>query len=219
MKRTRLKNLDCLAIGLMALFALDRFLKLASVIHFFRRPLPPEPQEWPSLTLFQPITRGVSGLPEQLRSRARLSYELRASQGGNNPAAIQHLLICDANDSESQAEIRALLDEFPALQAELILVESKEGTVASKTEKLLAAIPHAKSEVFWFVDDDIGLRPSALRLMIPFLYQPGVGAVFGLACYTNWRTTWSSLMSGFVNTNALLSYIPLTYLTTPFTIT
>jgi ceramide glucosyltransferase len=43
--------------------------------------------------------------------------------------------------------------------------------------------------------------------------------VFGLACYTNWRTFWSSAMSSFVNANALLSYIPLTYLTEPFAIT
>ena len=59
----------------------------------------------------------------------------------------------------------------------------------------------------------------AARLIIPYLYQPGAGAVFGLACYTNWRTLWSSLMSMFVNANALLSYIPITYLTAPYTIT
>jgi ceramide glucosyltransferase len=53
----------------------------------------------------------------------------------------------------------------------------------------------------------------AARILIPFLYQPQVGAVFGLACYTNWRALWSSLMSGFVNANALLSYIPISYLT------
>jgi ceramide glucosyltransferase len=137
----------------------------------------------------------------------------------NYPSSIQHLLICDAHDSEMLAECRALLAEFPELQAEIIMVETNKGIVASKTEKLLAALPHAAGEVFWFLDDDVALRPMAARLMIPYLYQPGVGAVFGLACYINWRTLWSSLMSIFVNANALLSYIPITYLTEPYTIT
>lgn len=209
MKRNRSNMLDRLAIALGILYVLDRLLKLAAVIHFFRRPLPPDPPDWPSVTLFQPITRGVSGLLTSLKSRAQLVY----------PATVQQLLICDAHDSESQAACHTLLAEFPIIDAQLILVEANEGTVASKTEKLLAAIPHATGDVFWFIDDDIALRPMALHLMIPFLYQSGVGAVFGLACYTNWRTVWSSLMSGFVNANALLSYIPLTYLTDPFTIT
>src|SRR5579863_308081 len=138
MQRTRLNMLDWLAVGLGVLFVLDRLLKLAAVVHFFRGLAPPDPPEWPSITLFQPITRGVSGLSTSLRSRARLDY----------PATIQHLLICDAHDAESQAECRALLVEFPTLHGEIILVEANDSVVASKTEKLLAAIPHATGDVF-----------------------------------------------------------------------
>jgi ceramide glucosyltransferase len=93
------------------------------------------------------------------------------------------------------------------------------GAVASKIAKLRAALPRATGEVLCFVDDDVGLRPAALRTLIRYLFLPRAGAVFGLACYTEWRTLWSSLMSAFVNANALLSYIPLTYLAEPFTIT
>jgi ceramide glucosyltransferase len=63
------------------------------------------------------------------------------------------------------------------------------------------------------------LRPEALRVMLPYLYEPRVGAVFGLACYTDWSNLPSSLMSAFVNSNALLTYVPGTYLAEPFTIT
>ena len=45
------------------------------------------------------------------------------------------------------------------------------------------------------------------------------GAVFGLAAYTNWSNIPSSLLSAFVNANALLSYLPLTFLAEPYTIT
>ncbi len=69
------------------------------------------------------------------------------------------------------------------------------------------------------MDDDVSPRPDALRLLIPYLYQPGVGAAFGLPRYTNWRTPWSSLMSGLVNANMLLSFVALTYLCDPFRIT
>lgn len=201
--------LDWLAYGLLLLFTLDRLLKLAAIIHFFRRPPAPAPPSWPTITILQPITRGVSGLERGLHSRAMLDY----------PAAIQHLFICDVHDQSAQAACEALMAESPRLQAELILVEMPDRAVASKIEKLLAALPYAVGEVFWFVDDDIVLRPDAARVLLPYLFQPGVGAVFGLACYTNWRTRWSSLMSAFVNANVLLSYIPLTYLTEPFTIT
>jgi len=204
---------DRLSYNLLALFAFDRLIKLASVIHFFRRTPPPEPQSWPAVTLLQPITRGASGLPGNLRSRAVLDY----------PGEIQHLFICDAGDSYAQAECAAVMAAFPSLQAELILVETSgngiASGIASKIEKLVAALPHATGEVFCSIDDDIALRPGALRTMLPYLLQPGVGAVFGLACYTNWRNVWSSLMSAFVNINALLNYIPITYLTEPFTIT
>lgn len=209
MNRSRLSLLDLLAYGLGLLFALDRLLKLAAVVHFFRRPAPPPPETWPTVTLLQPITRGAGGLGAALQARTRLVY----------PGAIQHLFICDAGDSESQEIVRACLGEFPMLRAEVVLVEAVRAAVASKIGKLQAALPKASGEVLCFMDDDVSPRPDALRLLIPYLYQPHVGAAFGLPCYTNWRTAWSSLMSGLVNANMLLSFVALTYLCDPFRIT
>lgn len=198
-----------LATGLLALFALDRCLKMATIVHFFRRPRPALPEHWPAVTLFQPITRGASGLAHNLRSRTLVDYA----------GTIQHLFICDAADTGSQAICRTLLEETPGLQAEIILVQPQQAEVASKLDKLYAGLPRAQGEVFWFLDDDVALRPQALQILIPYLFQTRVGAAFGLACYTNWDTLWSSLMSCFVNANALLNYLPITYLTPPFTIT
>jgi ceramide glucosyltransferase len=100
-----------------------------------------------------------------------------------------------------------------------VLVAGRTGAVASKVEKLQAGLASARGAVLCFVDDDVELRPDALSICARHLARPGVGAVFGLACYTSWSTLWSSLMSAFVNANALLSYVPLTYLTDPFSIT
>lgn len=206
----KMKRQDYVAHTLTSLFVLDRLLKLATILHFFHRnSSTPPPQAWPSVSLIQPVTHGTQGLIGNLRSRAHLSYT----------GTIQHLLICDAHDIPTQAVCRAFLDEFPALSGRLILVEGDDKHPASKIEKINAALPYATGEVVWFLDDDVALRPDAATLFLPYLSQPSVGAVFGLACYTNWSTPWSSLMSTFVNAQALLSYIPLSYLTEPFTIT
>ncbi len=212
MNRRLPRLLDGVAYGLCILFGLDRVLKHLAVWHFFRRPQPEQPSVWPTVTLLQPITRGASNLAASLRTRARLDY----------PAAIQHLLICDACDEYSQGIVSAFQAEFPTLQAKLIVVSpdnNRAGGIATKIRKLQAAFPHATGKVVCFVDDDVAARPDTLRVLIPHLYQPGTGAAFGLPCYTNWRTPWSGLMSGFVNANMLLNFVALTYLCDPFRIT
>lgn len=198
-----------LVFALAALFAADRLLKLAAVIHFFRRRAPVAPVPWPSVTMIQPLTRGRHDLRRALLSRVALDYD----------SPVQHLLVCDAADGETQALCHELIAAHPSWQATLFVAQPDGGAIASKIVKLLVALPHATGGVLCFVDDDVALRPDALRVLVPYLFEPGAGAAFGLACYTNWSNTWSSLMSAFVNANALLSYIPLAYLTEPYTIT
>lgn len=205
----RYSYVNIIAVVLAALFACDRLLKLAAVVHFFRRPRPVAPAPWPTVTLIQPITRSAHDLRRTLATRCTLDY----------PVVVQSLLICDAADLESQAVCQALIDAHPDWQATLIVVAPDSGVIASKIAKVNAALPQATGAVLCFVDDDVALRPDALRILIPFLFEHGVGAAFGLACYTDWTNVWSSSMSSFVNANALLSYIPLAYLTEPFTIT
>jgi len=207
--KSTLSFLDKLTCSLSLLFALDRLAKLAAVIHFFHRPVPPQLEVWPTVTLLQPITRGANALAESLRARARLDY----------PASIQHLFICDTRDTESQSIIQTFLAAHPMLLAEIVLVETGDAAVASKIRKLQAALSRANGEILCFMDDDVAPRPDALRVVLPYLYRPGAGAAFGLPCYTNWRTPWSSLMSGLVNANMLLSFVALTYLAEPFRIT
>lgn len=212
MQRRPTRLLDRLTWGLCALFALDRLLKHLAAWHFFSRPQPRPPALWPTVTLLQPITRGTSNLATSLRARARLHY----------PAPIQHLFICDTGDVQTQTIVSAFLREFPTLHAEIILVppeQTKNNGVATKIRKLQAALPRAAGAVVCFVDDDVAPRSETLLQLIPHLSRPGVGAAFGLPCYTNWRTPWSSLMSGFVNAHMLLNFVELTYLCDPFRIT
>ncbi|GAB4449334.1 MAG: hypothetical protein OHK0015_54490 [Chloroflexi bacterium OHK40] len=194
---------------LVLLYALDRLLRLVALQRFFRRPPPPAPDRWPAVTLIQPVTRAEHDLRAALASRLALGY----------PASVQHLVVCDAADHASQALVRELAAVAPAVPVQLLTVEPDTGRVASKVAKLRAAIPHATGEVLCCVDDDVTLPPEALETLVRHLGTPGAGAVFGLARYTAWETPWSSLMSLFVNAWALPSYVPLSLLTEPYTIT
>ena len=196
--------------SLLALFfIIERGLKLATVIHFFRRPAPPLPERWPTISLIQPITQGATNLELNLLSRLTLDY----------PAEIQHIWVCDQEDGASQAICATLQQGKPTAAIQMVQAAPDGPRLASKVAKLQAGLGYATGDIFCFVDDDIGLKPDALGQLIPYLQQPQAGAVFGLACAVSWNTLWSSLMSIFVNSHALLSYIPLTYCADPFTIT
>lgn len=198
-----------LSWALTLLYLLDRALKLLAIAAFFRRPRPPAPARWPSVTIISPITRARHDLRLPLAARAQLAY----------PSPQQHLIVCDAGDLATQALVREVLAQHPAWPATMLLAEPDCGSIASKIAKLNVALAQASGELLVFVDDDVSLRPDALSVLLPYLDQPGAGAVFGLACYTAWQNLPSSLLSGFVNANALTSYIPLSYLTEPYTIT
>ena len=162
---------DAASNALALVFALDRMLKLAAVVHFFRRPAPAAPQRWPSVSLVQPITRGTGDLSRALAARALLVY----------PGALEHVFICDADDEGSQSLCRAWKARYPERQSSLLLVESPEGQIASKVTKLRAAAPRARGDVLCFVDDDVLLRPDALKVLVPHLYESRVGAKLSTA--------------------------------------
>jgi ceramide glucosyltransferase len=193
------------ALVLLAWYALDRLLKLLAVRAFFRRAAVPTPAAWPSVTLVQPITRSRHDLAPILQARRALDY----------PGPVQQLLICDRADTASQDQCRAVL----GAAVEIVLADPDGGAIATKVAKLQVALPLIRGEIACFVDDDVTLPPAALRRLVAPLARPDAGATFGLARYTAWETSWSSLMSLFVNSNALLSYLPLARLIEPFTIT
>jgi ceramide glucosyltransferase len=192
-----------------ALYALDRALRLLALRAFFRRAAPPLPETWPSVTVLMPLTRSPNDLRAALRSHAALRY----------PGDLAHLFVCDAADTVSQSLVRDVLAAHPGCNAQLLLAPSTAGTPASKIAKLQTALPQAHGDVLAFVDDDVRLPADALQTLVRYLAVPGTGAVFGLARYSAWETPWSALMSLFVNAWALPSYVPLTYLLEPYTIT
>ena len=190
------------------LYILDRAWKMAVIAHFFRRQPPSMPGDLPSLSLIQPVTASLNDLRAVLTVRAQLPY----------PGRLEQIIVCDEQDAASQAVCREVMERFPAWNPRLALATSAGGT-AMKSVKQLTGVRVATGDMLCFIDDDILLREDTLVILARHLLRAEVGAVFGLACYTNWRSLWGGLMSAFVNANALFNYIPLSYLTQPYTIT
>ncbi|MBX7219001.1 MAG: glycosyltransferase [Blastocatellia bacterium] len=199
--------LDQLALALSFLYGLDRWLKLLAIHRFFQRAQPVA--DTFSISLIQPVTRGAANLEGNLRARLKQTYAGR----------IQHLIICDESDRENRNLCERLAQDFPDREIAIIGTTSTFSEIATKTEKMLAGLERAEGEILVFIDDDIEPPPDALCRFMGALHQPEVGAVFGLARACSWETPWSSLMSAFVNANALLSYIPVTFVLDPYTIT
>ncbi|MEI7848129.1 MAG: glycosyltransferase [Chloroflexota bacterium] len=199
-----------LAITFTIIYLIDRIWKVAAITHFFHQPQEPmEPGKWPSLSLIQPVTASPNDLRSVLTSRTACTAIY--------PGPLEQIIIFDALDTTSQALCRELMLQFPEWQPKIVLTDSPT-KVAIKTVKQLAGLKLTTAQILCFIDDDILLRAGTLPTLVRHL-QPGIGATFGLACYTNWENIWGGLMSAFVNANALLNYIPLTYLIDPYTIT
>ena len=193
MSHRRLGALDRLALGLSAASIVDRLIKLGLVSHYFsRRRQPAEPTSWPSVTILQPITRGVAALRANLEARARLDY----------PARVQHILLCDASDTDSQTICADAVAAHPELDMLVVRIATHDGgkvESATKLVKLQAGLPYATGDVLCLMDDDVAPRLDGLRRLVAYLMEPDVGASFGLTCYTNFGNLWSSLLSAYVN--------------------
>jgi ceramide glucosyltransferase len=199
--------LAVLAMTCTIIYLFDRVWKGIAIWHFFHKSAAQEPEKWPSLSLIQPVTASPNNLKAVLSIRAQNPY----------PGLLEQIIVCDDQDAASQAICSEVMARFPGWQPKIVQVLSPNG-IAMKSVKQIAGLKIATGEILCFIDDDILLRGDTLKILTQYL-QPGIGATFGLACYTNWQTIWGSLMSAFVNANALLNYIPITYLTEPYTIT
>ncbi len=197
------------AAFLTGVFVADRAVKAGLVARFFAKPTPMPPANgWPSIALIQPVTHGATRLEPNLQARAELDY----------PGVVRHIVVCDDRDTDSQAVCQTAL---PNAEWSLCAPDLPGSPTASKVAKMAAGVERlGDANVVCFVDDDIFLPPNALQTLVAPLYQDKpAGATFGLACQVSWATVWESLMSGFVNANALIGYVPLTFFTPPYTVT
>src|SRR5262245_27448520 len=121
---------------LVAAYVFDRTWKLVAIRHFFWKMPPPEPATWPSVSLIQPVTASLNDLRAALMIRARMDY----------PGNLEQIIVCDEQDSASQAICHELRDQFPTWKPKLVLAKSSNG-VAMKAAKQLAGVEVSTGEI------------------------------------------------------------------------
>jgi ceramide glucosyltransferase len=194
---------------LIALLMLaERVWKHWMVVSFFQRPLPTPATDPILVSLIQPV---LSGDPTMLACLER-SLQLKSRY------RLEYIWLADIDDLAGQRICQQLMMRYPERRVQLIALPPPLEGQNPKTVKLIAGAKAARGEVLCVLDDDTMLPDDGLERCLPFLDQPGVGLAFGLPYYVNFSNIWSSMVSSFVNSNSLLTYIPYTVLTEPFTI-
>jgi ceramide glucosyltransferase len=204
-----LNTLKKIGWGLGLLMLAENIWKQNKVIRFFQQPLPPPLVTSPRL---------ISVLQTVLSGDPTMSTCLECSLQLQSAYRLEFIWLLDEDDQEGQRLCQELITRYPALDVRLIIVPTLPEDCSPKTFKLIEGRRAARGDIICVLDDDTMLPENALDLSLPYLDQPGIGLAFGLPYYVNFSNTWSSMVSTFVNSNSLLTYIPYTVLTEPFTI-
>ena len=192
----------------LLLLILDRLWKHVAVVRFFGRPRPRLTRPPALVSILQPI---LSGDPT-------LAACLAANLQARSCLAREFIWLLDDTDTAGQAICQSLQARFPGQTVRLLLLPRPAQGQNPKIVKLIQGLAAARGEVICVLDDDTMLPDDELEQCLPFLDQPGVGLVFGLPYQVHFDNLWSRLIAIFVNSNSLLTYIPYTTLSAPFTI-
>jgi ceramide glucosyltransferase len=195
-------------IALLLLALGERAWKLAAVVRFFRRPAPRPKGERPLVSIVQPI---LSGDPT-------LEASLEASLSFRSGYPREWLWLLDDDDAEARRVCARLIARHPEAQVRLLLTPPPAPTANPKTAKLIAGAQAAGGAILCVLDDDTRLPDGGLEQCLPFLDGPEVGIAFGLPYYVSFDGLWSALIACFVNSNSLLTYVPVAMSGEPVTI-
>ena len=187
----------------------EKLWKHSAIIAFFRQsPPPPSPEPPQLVSIIQPVLSGDPTMAACLEANLHLK----------SASALEYIWLVDSDDDEGCRICQELCVRYPGLDIQLVTVPPPPDGYNPKSFKLIEGRKVARGDVICVLDDDTMLPKDGLDVALPFLDQPGIGLAFGLPYYVNFTNMWSSMVSTFVNSNSLLTYIPYTALSQPFTI-
>ncbi len=187
----------------------EKLWKRSAITAFFRQAVPPPAAEPPRLvSIIQPVLSGDPTMQSCLEANLHLK----------SASALEYIWLVDDDDDEGYRVCKELRARYPGLDIQLVTVPPPPDGWNPKSFKLIEGRKVAWGDVICVLDDDTMLPENGLDVTLPFLDQPGTGLAFGLPYYVNFSNSWSSMVSTFVNSNSLLTYIPYTALSQPFTI-
>jgi ceramide glucosyltransferase len=193
-------------VGLLML--LEKAWRHLLVVRFFRRPVPQATREVGLVSILQPILSGDPTMPACLERSLRLRSRY----------PLEFVWLVDVDDPRAQRICMDLCRKYPDREVNVVVMPPPAERQNPKTVKLIAGARLANGDVLCVLDDDTQLPDGGLEQCLPYLDAPGVGLAFGLPYYLDFSNLWSSLVSYFVDSHSLLTYIPYTALAEPFTI-
>lgn len=178
------------------------------VVRFFRKPVPVAVREVRLVSILQPILSGDPTLQACLERNLlmRTRYKL------------EYVWLVDSDDLEGRRICLELMEDHPEHSVRLHLMPPPGERENPKMVKLIEGVRLAEGDAICVLDDDTQLPDQGLESSLPYLDGHGVGLVFGLPYYVNFSNFWSSLVSYFVDSHSIITYVPYTALTEPFTI-
>ncbi len=179
-----------------------------TVTRFFERQRPKAKRPARLVSILQPILSGDPTMP------ACLEGNLAMKTGQQ----VEFIWLIDRNDRAAHRICLDLMEKYPHRRVSMRSMPPPGERENPKMVKLIEGLGLAQGDVICVLDDDTVLPDGGLDECLPYLDEPGVGLAFGLPYYTNFSNLWSSLISYFVDSHSLLTYIPYTALTEPFTI-
>lgn len=191
----------------LLLFA-ERLLKHLAVVRFFRRPPAQARRPVGLVSIIQPILSGDPALADCLAA----NLATRSSYGR------EFIWLIDEDDREAARVCGELKARRPAAAIRVVALPPPTPGHNPKLVKLRAGAALARGEVICVLDDDTMLPDHGLELCLPALDGSGVGLAFGLPAYTSYDNLWSGLVSCFVNSSSLMTYLPFAALHEPVTI-
>lgn len=179
-----------------------------TVVRFFKKPAPRPKEAVRLVSILQPILSGDPTMPACLEANLKMTtaYE------------VEYVWLIDINDFEAHRICQALAAKYPHRRISIHAMPPPGERSNPKMVKLIEGLRLAQGDVICVLDDDTALPDNGLESCVPYLDQADVGLAFGLPYYTNFSNIWSSLVSYFVDSHSLLTYVPYTMLTEPFTI-
>lgn len=197
-----------IAAILGGIFIMERVGKQWLVMRFMRRQMPPMQHAPRLVSILQPVISGDPLLPTVLAETLDAPCSF--------PREI--LWLGDEGDAECRRVCEALMARYPDEQIRYLALPPPPQGDNPKMFKLARSLTEAHGDIICVLDDDTVIPAGGLEGCLPYLDQPGVGLAFGLPYYVSFTNLWSSMTAMFVDSNSLLTYIPYTFLTDPFTI-
>lgn len=158
-----------------------------------------------SVTILQPILSGDPSLSDSLAANLMAL-----------PTA-KFIWLVDDDDPEGNEIVRAVADRFQRVEVKIVSCAPVPARMNPKAHKLALALPLVTTPVLVVLDDDTRLGARALAAMLAGL-ENGATLATGLPRYNAAEGRCSGWLAEFVNSAAVLTYLPALAFSEPLTI-